>query len=61
MVPQFSDTTVKNNNPSDSCGAPVLRRAHMVLDHSERFPLTGLVSLSAILTIPHKKDLLGVP
>ena len=50
-VRQFSDTSLENNNPSDTCGAPVLRRAHAILDHSERFPLTGLVNLSAILPI----------
>ena len=33
----------------------------MVIDHSERFPLAGLVSLSAILYLPREKDLLGVP
>ena len=33
------------------CGAPVLRRAHMILYHSEMFPLTGLLSRSAILPI----------
>ena len=48
-VRQFSDTSLKINNLSDSCGAAVLTRAHVVLDHSERFPLTGLESLSASL------------
>ena len=32
-----------------SCGTPVLPRAHVVIDHSERYLLTGLVNLSEVI------------
>ena len=43
-VTQFFDTSLKITTVHCSCGTPVLRRAHVVLDHCERFPPTGLVS-----------------